>query len=331
MFVVLVGGRLHHDRRNRRPPPSTFGTDSPWLGTLTAVALPAPVNSLTSLDCASATRCWAVGSTVGGGGVPNGAAVISTTDGGSQMDHPGHPAHGGLSLSGIACSDALRCTAVGQASQASAGQAVIITTADGGVQWTQVPAPPGVLDLTAVSCLADGWCMAVGAAAAGSVALVSTTSGPAGPRSGALPASHVGSHRVSCTGQPATAGSPATPRWPPTTWSEPWPSPPTAGPTGPRSPRLPGIGYLNGVSCLSGPPTGSGAFPVPPPRRPRTSGGAGAATTASTVARPRRAHHHDDHPPTTPTTAPPTTTAPPRRSWVSPASAARWWGRPPTP
>src|ERR1700722_12041973 len=145
-------------------PPTTFAVGSPWLGTFAAVGLPTPVNSLTALDCASATRCWAVGSTVGGGGAPNGAAVIATTDGGARWGAQITPPTVGY-LSAIGCSNVRRCTAVGQASQTSGGQGVIISTADGGTQWTPVPAPPGILDLTAVSCLPDGWCMAVGTAA----------------------------------------------------------------------------------------------------------------------------------------------------------------------
>ena len=158
---------------------------------------------------------------MGGGGAPNGAAVIATADGGGRWTPQVIPPTVG-SLSGIACSDALHCTAVGQASQVSASQAVIITTVDGGAQWTQVPAPARVLDLTAVSCLADGWCMAVGSTAAGTVALVSTTSGAAWTQVGALPDSHVGSHLRLVHGQPAcwVTGQTAVPS---AVWSEHWP------------------------------------------------------------------------------------------------------------
>ena len=291
------------------PPPSTFGTDSPWLGTLSAVALPAPVNSLTSLDCASATRCWAVGSTVGGGGAPNGAAVISTTDGGIRWTTQVIPPTVGY-LSGVACTDVIRCTAVGQASQASAGQAVIITTADGGVQWTQVPAPPGVLDLSTVSCLADGWCMAVGAAATGSVALVSTTSGTTWVQAGALPATMSGATFVSCTGDQrcwvtghtAVASDHVVGALALTT---------DGGSNWAMIPTLPSSGSLNGVSCLTGPPTGSGAFPVPSTTSTTSPGVApGAATTASTVSTGTHPGPSSTTtvPPTTTTTVPPTTT-----------------------
>ncbi len=93
-------------------PPSTFGPGSPWLGTFASAALPAPVNSLTALDCVSSSYCWAVGSTVGGSGAPNGAAVIVTTDGGTLWAAQIIPPTVGY-LSGIACSDKRHCTAVG--------------------------------------------------------------------------------------------------------------------------------------------------------------------------------------------------------------------------
>ena len=292
------------------PPPSTFGTNSPWLGTFTAVALPSPVNSLDALDCTSGSRCWAVGSTVGGGGAPNGAAVIGTADGGVRWTPQVIPPTVG-SLSGIACSDALRCTAVGQASQVSASQAVIITTVDGGTQWTQVPAPATVLDLTAVSCLADGWCMAVGSTAAGTVALVSTTSGAAWTQVGALPTAMSGATFVSCTDsqQCWVTGHTAVPSARvvgalalTTNGGANWAAVPTPA----------GIGYLNGVSCLSGSPTGSGALPVPstttttpPPTAPETA--SSTAPGSPTSAQPTTT---TTTPPTTTTTVPPTTTVP---------------------
>ena len=180
-------------------PPSTFGVGSPWLGTFTAVGLPAPVNSLTALDCADSTRCWAVGSTVGGAGVPNGAAVIATADGGGRWAAEVIPPTVGY-LSGISCSSVRSCTAVGQAGQASGGQAAVITTTDGGGRWVPVPVPTGILDLTAVSCQADGRCVAVGTAATGTVSLVSTSSGTAWVQAGTLPATMSGPSSVSCAG-----------------------------------------------------------------------------------------------------------------------------------
>ena len=290
------------------PPPSTFGTNSPWLGTFTAVGLPTPVNSLTALDCPSAKRCWAVGSTVGGGGAPNGAAVIASPDGGVNWTPQVIPPTVGY-LSGVACSDVTHCTAVGQTSQATSGQAVIITTTDGGAQWAQVAAPPGVLDLTAVSCQTSGWCLAVGMVGAGPVALVSATSGASWVQQGVLPATMSGATAISCvgdqhcwvTGQTAVASDHVVGALVVTT---------DGGTTWATVPTPPGIGSLNGISCLSGSPTGSGALPVPSTTStvpPTTAPGTAPTTTAapgtgSTPVPPATS--------TTTTTAPPPTTAP---------------------
>ena len=193
-------------------------------------------------------------------------------------------------LSGIACSDMLRCTAVGQTNQVAVGQAVIVATVNGGVSWTQVPAPPGVLDLSAVSCLASGWCMAVGSAATGSVALVSTSSGAAWTQVGALPAGLSGAAFVSCPNaqQCWVAGHTTLPSDHvvgamalTTDGGTGWITVPT--PTG--------IGSLNGVSCLSGSPTGSGALPVPH----HVDGASAVGALGCHPAHHRRHHHHHDH------------------------------------
>ena len=290
-------------------PPSTFAVNSPWLGRFTAVGVPTPVNALSALDCVNATRCWAVGSTVGSGGAPNGAAVIATTDGGIKWAAQNIPPTVGY-LSAVACNNVGHCTAVGQAAQASGGQAVIISTADGGAQWTQVPAPAGVLDLTAVSCHPDGWCMAVGSAPTGSVALVSTTSGASWVQAGPLPATMSGASALSCTGDQRcwvtghttvaldhVAGALSLTTDGGTNWAM------VATP--------PGTGSLNGISCFNGSPTGSGAVPVPSTTSttapPTTSTAAGVASGSSV--------------PTTTSTAPTTTTttaSPPSTTTTAP-------------
>lgn len=272
------------------PPPSTFGADSPWLGTFTAAALPPPVNALTALDCVNASRCWALGSTVGVGGAPNGAAIIATTDGGARWRTQVIPPTVGY-LSGIACSDAHDCTAVGQA--APNGQAVIIATTDGGATWTQVPTPPGILDLSAVSCQSDHQCIAIGSTAGGDVALVSASTGSAWTQGGALPATMSSATGISCsddrtcwvTAQTVlnldhVAGAVALTTDGGSQWA--------------TATTPPGLGALNGISCLAGSPTGNGAFPTTTTTTTTTS-----ATAVS---------------PAPPSTAAPSTTTPPASS-----------------
>ena len=260
-------------------PPSTFASTSPWLGTFTAAALPPPVNTLSAVDCVGASRCWAVGSTVGGAGAPNGAAVIATTDGGASWKAQVIPPVAGY-LSGIACTDDTHCTAVGQSSQSSTGLAVIITTIDGGTVWAPVAVPAGVGDLTAITCRHDGRCMAVGTGAAGPVALVSTSSGTSWAQAGPLPAGLTGPTAISCTddqncwvtGHSVTdlnhvAGSLALSTDGGVSWAT------VAIPAG--------IGDLNGISCLIGPATGSGAFPTTTTTTTTTPASSSTATPAA--------------------------------------------------
>jgi hypothetical protein len=177
--------------------PPTIAPGSPWVGTLASVTLPAPVNSLTAVTCASALRCWAVGSTVGTAGAPNGAAVITTTNGGSTWVVQTIPTTVGY-LSGISCSDRKHCTAVGQVSQTSNGQGAIIATADGGATWTAATVPAGILDVTAVNCQPSQRCLAIGISAAGTVALISSPARPSWAQQGALPPNLTGATGISC-------------------------------------------------------------------------------------------------------------------------------------
>jgi hypothetical protein len=279
-------------------PTSTFVVGSPWLGAFKAVTLPTPVNSLRDVDCATAELCWAVGSTAGVSGAPNGAALIATTDGGATWTGQPIPPTVGY-LSAIACSDRHHCTAVGQT---TSGQAAVITTTTGGAIWTQQAAPAGVLDITTVSCETDRRCLAVGSTAGGVVALVSVTPGSAWTAAGSLPATVSGATGVSCIGDQQcwvtvhtsvdadhVAGAVALTSDGGTTWTV--------------VPTPTGIGYLNAVSCLPGSGGGSGAAPftsstgdVASPS-PVTSGTAATTPSATT-------------PPVTTAPIAPTTTAP---------------------
>lgn len=198
MMVLVVSATACTSSADQVPPPSTFGAGSPWLGSFASVALPAPVNSLTALECVNAMRCWAVGSTVGVGGAPNGAAIITTADGGVRWSTQVIPPTVGY-LSGIACSDARHCTAVGQAGQTFDGQSVIIVTTDGGQHWAQALMPPGISDVTAVWCQTDRDCLAIGSAATGDVALVSASGGSNWTVQGSLPSSITGVNDISCS------------------------------------------------------------------------------------------------------------------------------------
>jgi photosystem II stability/assembly factor-like uncharacterized protein len=296
-------------------PPSTIAPGSPWVGTFDSVTLPAPVNSLTAVDCVGPLRCWAVGSTVGTAGAPNGAAVVTTADGGSTWTIQPIPTAVGY-LSAISCSDRHYCVAVGQVTQTSGGQGAIITTSDGGTTWTAATVPAGILDVTAVDCRASRRCMAIGTAPTGSVALASSPARPAWVQQGTLPPDLTGASGISCpdnqhcwvtihqaidvdhvSGQVAltTDGG--------STWAT------TATPKS--------VGYLNGIVCSRGAgadiglpftSTTASTSPVPPSASVTTPPGttpSGTAAGSTTTSGPS---------PTTTTSPPPTsttTTAPP--------------------
>ena len=269
---------------------TVFTAGSPWTGGLVPVALPAPVNTVVATACSTTSNCWGVGSTVGSDGAPNGAAVIATTDGGGRWVDQAIPATVGY-LSAIACSGPRQCVAAGQG-QGTGG--IAIATVNGGTTWNQATLPTDVTDVTAVGCQAGLQCMAVGSTASGDVALTSTSAAGAWSQVGALPAGVGGVRGISCVG--------ATDCW-------------VTGYTMPDADHVAGVvlqsttggttwldlplpakaGFLNGISCVSGPVDQAGRVPpvttttAPPTTTTRP---AGAGTT------------------TPPTTVPPTTSAP---------------------
>ncbi len=275
---------------------STVGSGSPWMGAFEATIPPTPVNSLTDVACPTASRCWAVGSTVGTGGAPNGAVIIASTDGGATWSNQVIPPQVGY-LSRIACTSKRDCTAVGQAAQTSSGQAVVIGTDDGGATWVLESVPADILDVTAVSCSTDRRCTAIGTTATGAAALTSPAPLASWSQLGALPAGLSTATAISCTddsdcwvtAQGAPSGDHVTSQVVVTT---------DGGSTWATVPTPAGLGYLNDVSCLAGSPAGSGALPTTTtaPIAPPSTAAPGAAAPPSTVA--------------TTTTSPSTTTAP---------------------
>ncbi len=254
------------------------------------VALPVPVNSLTSLACLGATHCWGHRFHCGCQWSPNGAAMAGTDDGGARWTGQNVP--GTVSyLSAVGCSDIHRCTAVGQGAQSTTTQAAIIDTVDGGHTWAQVATPPGVLEMSAVTCMTDGRCVAVGATAMGDAALIATSTGSAWTQAGALPVGMTGARDVACsndqdcwvTARSTTAAGAVSGAIALTT---------DGGASWTALPIPPGTGLLNGIACIVGATTGSGALPG----STTVAGSPGSSTTA---------------PVATTTTAPPTTTTPP--------------------
>jgi hypothetical protein len=259
--------------------PSTIAAGTPWVGTFTAVTPPVPVNTLADVDCVTALRCWAVGSTVGGSGAPNGAAVLTTDDGGARWTNQVIPATIGY-IARIACSDRSACTAVGQATQTTDGQAVVIATTDGGTTWVQVPVPAGLLDVTAVTCLDHGPCLAIGETAGSAVAITTPGPGAGWTTVGSLPAGVTGATGISCTSDDdcwatattavsadAVAGAVVLTTDGGAHWAT------TAVPKG--------LGEAEGLSCLPGASVGTGAGARTTPTTPAAAAAATGSTSGS--------------------------------------------------
>jgi len=174
-------------------PSTTLG---PWQGALTTTTLPAPVQVLRSVACATAQRCWAVGSTLATSSAPAGPALVATIDGGGAWAVLTLPPTVGY-LSGIACASTRSCTAVGQIGATGVGPGAILTTTNG-TAWVLQVVPTGTTDVTAVSCRANGGCTALGVVS-GVVTTLVPSHGGTWVAAGRLPAPASVATALSCT------------------------------------------------------------------------------------------------------------------------------------
>ena len=171
---------------------------APWQGTFTTSSLPAPVQTLRAVACASASRCFAVGSTAATATVPSGPVVMATTNGGRTWTLQSLPPGLGY-LSGIACATARACTAVGQAGGTGVGPGAVVTTTDGGSTWTSQAVPTGTTDVTAVDCRPRGSCTALGTVDGHVATLAPAGAGGAWAVGGPLPPAASSATSLSCT------------------------------------------------------------------------------------------------------------------------------------
>ena len=168
----------------------------PWQGTLTTTTLPAPVQALRDVACATAQRCWAVGSTVATSSAPAGPALVATTDGGATWTVLTLPSVVGY-LSGVACTSARSCIAVGQIGLSGVGPGAVLTTTNG-TTWTVQAVPAGTTDVTAVDCRTNGRCAALGVVSGVVTTLLPSRTG-AWVATGRLPAPASVATALSCT------------------------------------------------------------------------------------------------------------------------------------
>ncbi len=129
------------------------------------VAAPVPGGPLQSIDCVSASTCWAVGSN---GASPSRAQAVierySARGWGMAMSEPPPVAHG-YALNGVACASSVDCWAVGTDSGPGGGRPLIEHYTGGA--WSMATAAPDAdttpAELRAVACVAVADCWAVGA------------------------------------------------------------------------------------------------------------------------------------------------------------------------
>ncbi len=171
---------------------------APFQGAFTSVALPAGIQSLRDVDCPSAGRCWAVGTTLGTAKSPAAAAVLTTTTGGATWMVQQIPATVSY-LTGIACPTTRSCTAVGQVGTGGTGSGAVVTTGNAGATWTLQSVPGGTADVTAVACPSAGTCSVLANLAGRVTALAPGAPGAPWVARGALPATVASATAMACT------------------------------------------------------------------------------------------------------------------------------------
>jgi len=142
-------------------------------GTWSLQATPSPtgatMTSLAGVSCDASENCTAVGTVIGGGGVPE--PVVISRSGGTgtwTVEPTPMPAGGASFLSGVSCDASGGCTAVGVETDARTGDAVPLAMFRSSGRWTlsaTPPLPPGAQGgmLSGVSCTASAAdCTAVG-------------------------------------------------------------------------------------------------------------------------------------------------------------------------
>jgi hypothetical protein len=231
-----------------------------WNGTgWTVLHSPDPAtaegNLLSGVSCASATACMAVGVSHLSG--PYETLIESWNGTGwTVLPSPNPPTAGGNLLSGVSCTSATACTAVGYSYVSGSAYRTLIESWDG-TSWTVVPSRnPGVNDgLFGVSCVSATACMAVGNTASSGGVSRSLTESWDGTSWTAVPGGDSNASTlegVSCTSATActAAGiSGGASSFPGTTLIESWDG--TSWTVVPSPSRGTGSNVLLGVSCVS--------------------------------------------------------------------------------
>jgi hypothetical protein len=187
-------GLSPHHTPPRHPAPRVLGEPT---GTPLVVGQTAPDGTgvLTAVSCASASRCWAVGSPGPDATPVPPTVIVATKDGGATWTAQVVPGSLGPSLNGVSCPTATTCMAVG--SDAS-GSDLVLTTHDGGADWSQASAPANAIGLTAVACTGIGLCVVIASNGSALWSARSTDFGATWQQTGNLPASFLGASDLAC-------------------------------------------------------------------------------------------------------------------------------------
>lgn len=170
-------------------------------GTTQVLGQPAPTGTgeLGAVACATAARCWAVGTTPETV-PPGGADVIVATKNGGQSWTAQHVTGGSTpQLSGVACPSDTDCIAVGSNGASLPGSGVVVATTDGGKTWNPVAAPTGALTVITVTCSTTSDCVAL--VSDGTLVWSATTTdfGQTWQQQGNMPSLFVANDDLTCT------------------------------------------------------------------------------------------------------------------------------------
>jgi hypothetical protein len=219
-----------------------------WTTQSTPNPVGAAISSLSGVSCTPDSACTAVGYYVNTAGADAALAEQWTPAGGRwTIELPADPTGAtGTVLTGVACTSASACTAVGHSVDSSGVQQALAEHWNGST-WTITlsSSSPTSSGLSGVSCTADTACAAVGQGNGAPLAeqwnggTWATTLNPSGTASGALAG-------VSCSGASAcmaggqAASAPLAEQWNGAAW------------VAQTTPNPPGTGILSSVSCTTG-------------------------------------------------------------------------------
>jgi photosystem II stability/assembly factor-like uncharacterized protein len=170
-------------------------------GTTLAVGQPAPsgTSELGALSCATARRCWAVGTAGPNAPSSSGATVIDATTNGGRTWKAQQVAGGTTpQLSGVSCPTTTECMAVGSNGASLPGSGVVVTTGDAGATWSAAPTPENALVVSSVTCASPMDCTAIVSDGTSTWSAHSADFGQSWQQEGDLPSGFLPGNDITC-------------------------------------------------------------------------------------------------------------------------------------